>query len=71
MPVRIEVAYIGEETISVIAGRFDAPRYAVRWREDWPAADLWVRGGDHLFLRMQWALVPTTYELTAFQELSA
>ena len=68
VPVRIDVAYVGVEDISVVAGDFAALRYAVRWRDDWPAADLWVRA-DFTFLRMRWALVPTVYELTTLKDL--
>ncbi|HEX7873092.1 MAG TPA: hypothetical protein VF475_09285 [Sphingobium sp.] len=58
----IDVAYVGEEAVEVPAGHFAGLRYQLRWREDWPPADLWVRS-DGLFLRMVWALVPTVYEL--------
>lgn len=60
----IEAAYIGEEEIAVAAGRFPARRYALRWDPAWPAADLWVRRQDCVFLAMRWDHVPTTYELT-------
>lgn len=60
----IDAAYIGEETLEVTAGRFAARRYALRWRADWPPADLWVRQEDNLFLLMRWSMIPTWYELT-------
>ncbi len=69
VPVRIDVAYLGCEEISVVAGDFAARRYAIRWRDDWPAADLWVRDADFTFLRMRWDQVPTVYELTALKEM--
>jgi hypothetical protein len=69
VPLRIDVAYIGSEPISVVAGDFAARRYAIRWRDDWPAADLWVRDTDFTFLRMHWDQVPTVYELTALKDL--
>jgi hypothetical protein len=67
-PVRIDVAYIGPCGISVLAGDFAARHYQVRWSDDWPPADLWVRQQDCLFLAMRWSHVPTTYELAAFTE---
>lgn len=70
VPLQIDVAYLGREALSVIAGDFAARRYAIRWRDDWPAADLWVRDSDFTFLRMRWDLVPTVYELTAVSELA-
>lgn len=69
VPLRIDVAYLGREAISVVAGDFVARRYAIRWRDDWPAADLWVRDSDFTFLRMHWDQVPTVYELTSVATL--
>jgi len=69
-PVRIDVAYMGDTQISVAAGDFAARHYQLCWRDDWPAADLWVRRRDCLFLAMRWSHVPTTYELTALVEES-
>jgi len=63
MPVSIEVAYIGEERVTVPAGEFDTRRYALRWSPDWPPADLWVCGPQALFVRLSWSLVDATYEL--------
>jgi hypothetical protein len=65
--LEIDVAYMGEESITVTAGTFQARRYALRWREDWPAADLWVRD-DNLFLLMRWSMIDTWYELTEWNE---
>ncbi|HWU03285.1 MAG TPA: hypothetical protein VN222_11155 [Novosphingobium sp.] len=59
----IDVAYVGAEEVTVAAGAFAAHRYALRWREDWPAADLWVREADGVFLLMRWALTPAWFEL--------
>lgn len=64
----IDVAYVGEEEIEVVAGRFAARRYALRWNPEWPPADLWVRRDDCIFLAMSWEMVPTRYELTALSE---
>ncbi|MCC2976541.1 hypothetical protein LK533_07615 [Sphingomonas sp. PL-96] len=64
----IDAAYVGAEEIEVAAGRFAARRYALRWREDWPAADLWVRAQDNLFLLMRWSLIETWYELAEWSE---
>lgn len=62
--MEIAVAYIGQTDMTVAAGTFAAWHYRLRWREDWPPADLWVREGDGLFLLMRWAMVPAWYELT-------
>jgi len=67
-PVRIDVAYMGTCAITVPAGDFAARHYQLRWRDDWPPADLWVRQEDCLFLAMRWSHVPTTYQLAAFAE---
>lgn len=69
VPLCIDVAYLGKEAISVVAGDFAARRYAIRWRDDWPAADLWVCDSDFTFLRMRWDQVPTVYELTSVATL--
>lgn len=67
-PVTIEVAYLGEETLDVPAGTFAARRYALRWDPSWPAADLWVRRDDCVFLRMDWSHVAARYLLTELTE---
>jgi len=64
----IDAAYVGVEAITVAAGSFTARRYALRWRTDWPAADLWVRQEDALFLLMRWSLIPNWYELTEWTQ---
>jgi hypothetical protein len=64
----IEVAYLGIEPIRVAAGDFAARRYALRWRVDWPPADLWVRERDCVFLCMRWPLIETWYELERLDE---
>lgn len=63
MPTAIDVAYLGDETIEVPAGRFDAQHFALRWRPEWPAADLWVHGPLALFLRLTWSMIDSRYEL--------
>jgi hypothetical protein len=68
MPVDIDVAFIGEEEIEVAAGRFTAWRYALRWSTEWPPADVWVRQGDYVFLKMTWSMIENWYELTALEE---
>ncbi|WP_133243844.1 hypothetical protein [Sphingomonas pokkalii] len=60
----IDVAFVGETQVTVTAGSFPARRYALRWRADWPPADLWVRA-DGVFLRMHWAWIEEWYELAA------
>lgn len=64
----IHVAYLGVEQISVAAGSFSARRYALRWRDDWPPADLWVREKDNLFLLMRWPMIQSWYELDRWEE---
>lgn len=63
-PTEIDVAFIGYETINVAAGTFAARRFALRWRADWPAADLWVRQADCVLLLIRWSLTPNWFELT-------
>ncbi|WP_260928473.1 hypothetical protein [Novosphingobium sp. 9] len=63
----IAVAWVGESEISVPAGRFAADHFRLRWRQDWPAADLWVRRGDCLFLRMAWELVEGDFVLETLE----
>lgn len=62
--MEIHVACMGEQDITVAAGTFAAWHYRLRWRDDWPAADLWVRAGDGLFLLMRWPMISAWYELT-------
>lgn len=64
----IAVAYIGPADLKVSAGGFAAWHYRLRWRDDWPPADLWVRQGDGLFLAMTWSLTGASYELVALQD---
>lgn len=66
--ISIDLAFIGHETIEVTAGRFAARRFAIRWRDDWPAADLWVREQDAVALLLRWSLVDRWYELCAIEE---
>ncbi|NBC35003.1 hypothetical protein GTZ99_00345 [Novosphingobium sp. FSY-8] len=66
--ITIDAAYVGAELVTVAAGTFAARRYALRWRADWPAADLWVRASDGVFLLMRWALTPAWFELAQVQE---
>jgi len=68
VPVAIDVAFIGYESIVVAAGRFEARRYALRWSPEWPPADVWVRKHDCVFLKMQWSLIDNWYELAELVE---
>ena len=61
--ITIDVAYVGEEEVTVLAGTFTARHFRLRWQPSWPPADLWVRRQDCVFVKMEWAQVPTTYEL--------
>ncbi len=63
MPSAIEVAYLGDENIDVPAGRFAAQHFALRWRPEWPPADLWVHGPLAVFLRLTWSMIDARYEL--------
>lgn len=67
----IDVAYVGEEPLTVAAGQFQARRHALRWREDWPPADLWTRDGDGLFLALRWSMIEPWYELVSVEERGA
>jgi hypothetical protein len=68
MPSAIDIAYMGQETIEIAAGRFTADRYALRWKPDWPAADLWVRPEGNIFLLMRWSLIENWYEITMLND---
>jgi hypothetical protein len=67
MPVTIQVAYQGTAPLEVAAGDFEARRYALRWKPEWPPATLWVHGEDALFLRLDWPMLGVSYELTEHQ----
>ena len=54
LPIDIAVTYTGKDEITVPAGTFVADRYALRWRPEWPEAQLWVHGEDAVFLRLHW-----------------
>lgn len=69
LPVTIGVAYLGEETIEVAAGRYAARAYALRWKPEWAAATLWVHGPDALFLKLDWPEIGARYELTEHRVL--
>lgn len=69
-PSAIEVAYLGNATISVAAGEFAARHYQLRWQPQWPVANLWVNGGDALFLRLIWELNQSRYELTQLRKIA-
>ena len=65
MPVSIDVAYLGTETLDVQAGRYEARAYALRWKPEWEPARLWVHGDEALFLRLDWPMIGARYELAA------
>lgn len=67
-PISIDVAYLGEKMLTVAAGTFQARHYALRWDPAWPAADLWVRRQDCVFLRLDWTHVSARYELVELVE---
>jgi hypothetical protein len=69
-PGVIDVAYLGDEIITVPAGQFDAQRYALRWQPDWSPADLWVHGPSALFLRLAWDMIDSHYELVELRTSS-
>jgi hypothetical protein len=71
MPIAIDVAYVGRESIAVAAGPFDADRYALRWQPQWPAADLWVLPPLGIFLRLTWSLIGARYELVELRTARA
>ncbi|SMP82033.1 hypothetical protein SAMN06296065_1213 [Novosphingobium panipatense] len=63
VPVTIDVAYQGEEEVTVRAGTFATRRYALRWSPEWPAPDLWVTEAEALFVKLCWEMVDAAYEL--------
>ncbi|MBU2879004.1 MULTISPECIES: hypothetical protein [Aliiglaciecola] len=67
-PVTIEVAYLGNQKLTVAAGQFDARKYALRWQPDWPPAYVWVKEGDYIFLKMTWQKIDNWYELIELTE---
>jgi hypothetical protein len=57
-----------EADIAVRAGQFEALRYALSWRPEWPDAELWVtRDRLPLLLRLRWDLLDAEYELEALE----
>jgi hypothetical protein len=67
MSAAIDVAYIGQEEVAVAAGTFVARRYALRWRPEWPPADIWVHGPLAIFLRLTWELTGARFELATLR----
>ena len=67
LPIAIGVTYVGREPLTVSAGDFDAHRFAVRWRPEWPPADYWVFGEDFVFLKSTWSVSRLTCVLTSFR----
>lgn len=68
MPTDIDVAYLGEESVTVPAGTFEASRYALRWHPEWEPADLWVSGPEALFVRLAWPMIDASYELVELNQ---
>ncbi len=66
LPISIGVRYLGPEEVEVIAGRFRAERYALRWQPQWPPAQLWVLGDDAVFLRLRWEVSGLDSQLARF-----
>lgn len=66
--VCIDVAYLGEDTVTVAAGRFPARKFGLRWHPDRPPAHLWVRQADCVFLKLTWSQISNWYELVALRE---
>lgn len=67
-PVNIDVAYLGDEQLTVAAGCFAARKYALRWQEHWPPAYVWITVGDFVFLKMTWEKIDNYYELLELHE---
>lgn len=67
-PTSLDATYVGEEDITVAAGVFKAHRFGLRWSPEWPVADLWTHGDDHLFLRLSWSFNRTSYELLEWDQ---
>ncbi|KQM22049.1 hypothetical protein [Novosphingobium sp. Leaf2] len=61
------VTFIGYETITVAAGRFDARRYTIRWSDTMPhVTDFWVHAEDCLPLLTIVPVLGERYELVEF-----
>ncbi|MEQ8693435.1 MAG: hypothetical protein RIC89_21670, partial [Pseudomonadales bacterium] len=65
---QIDVAFLGEEKVTVAAGQFPARKFALRWHPDWPPAHLWVRQADCVFLKLTWSQIDSWYELAELRE---
>lgn len=67
LPITIGLTYVGPERLTVPAGTFDAHRFGVRWRPEWPVADYWVFGDDYVFLKSTWSVSNLTCVLTSLK----
>ena len=68
IPVNIEVAYLGNEALTVKAGTFNARKYALRWQPHWPPAYVWVQDEAPVFLKMTWEKIDNWYELVLLEQ---
>ncbi len=71
LPIAIGVTYVGGERLTVPAGEFEAHKFAVRWRPEWPPADYWVFGEDFVFLKSTWSVSQLTCSLESFRTIVA
>lgn len=71
LPIEIGVTYLAPERITVPAGTFDAHKYAISWRKEWPPADYWVFGDHYTFLKETWSVSDMTCELMSLEQTTA
>ena len=71
LPIEIGVTYLTQERISVPAGDFDAHKFDVRWRREWPPAAYWVWGDDFVFVKSTWEISELTCELASLDVTGA
>jgi len=67
LPIEIGLTYLGPEKLTVPAGTFDAQRFGIRWRQEWPPADYWVFGEDYIFLKSTWSVSTLVCETTSLR----
>ena len=69
-PGRMDVQYLGEETITVPAGTFKCARYMLNPGKI-PRFEMWVHGPDFLMVQLRWDRRAKWYRLAELEELKA
>jgi hypothetical protein len=69
--VHKDLEFVGEETVTVPAGRFRARRMRIHplmpAMAHWPPLEFWVAGEDNLLVRMRWDLLESSYDLVELE----